>query len=79
MGRGLDGGDIAAVSTLPESYIGEQSGIDYSNLFWNVVYGMAQIEGRAADNMFYPNQTQVSHLPIRFCKGMSNFSACDDI
>ena len=80
MGRGgFTNPPTAALPTLPESYIGEQSGMDYTGLFWNGVYGMAQIEGRAEDNMFYPNQTQVSDLPIRFYKGMSNFSACDDI
>ena len=59
MGRGLDEGYTAAIPTLPESYIGERSGIDYQSLFWNVVYGMAQVEGRIDADLLYPNQTQV--------------------
>ena len=64
MGRGLDGGPEAAKTTLPENYnltyVGERSGVDMSGLHWNVVFGMGQMEGRVSDNMFYPNQTQVS-------------------
>ena len=63
MGRGLNGGDTAAVPTLPENYnmtyIGERSGVDMSGLHWNKVYGQGQMEGRLYDNMYYANQTQV--------------------
>ena len=70
MGRGLDGGPEAAMTTLPENYnltyVGERSGVDMSGLHWNKVYGQAQMEGRLFDNMFYPNQTQVSDFFLIF-------------
>ena len=70
MGRGLDGGPEAAMTTLPENYnltyVGERSGVDMSELHWNVVYGQAQMEGPLFDNMFYPNQTQVSDFFLIF-------------
>ena len=68
MGRGLDGGDTAAVPTLPENYnltyIGERSGVDMIGLHWNRVYGQGQMEGALFDNMYYPNQTQVRDFLI---------------
>jgi len=68
MGRGLDGGDTAAVPTLPENYnltyIGERSGVDMIGLHWNKVYGQGQMEGALFDNMYYPNQTQVRDFLI---------------
>ena len=94
MGRGLNGGDIASIPTLPEyynmSYVGERSKYDLrqfftseasfllvqsldsshqrffylknliSDLYWNKVYGMGQMQGRVWDNMYYVNQTAVS-------------------
>ena len=68
MGRGLDGGPEAAMTTLPENYnltyIGKRSKVDMIGLHWNVVYGQGQMEGRLFDNMYYPNQTQVSDFFI---------------
>ena len=72
IGLKSNGGEEAAINTLPEfyntSYIGERSGFDFkvdssgSSLYWNKVYGMGQMQGSVWDNLYFANQTQVNYI-----------------